>query len=465
MNNTKRQNNQYPSQSGQSENGQSPWQWATRFLCHGGRTPRHLQHFADRKVNALFMTVDVPRKIARGRFFMRCAPVADNRIFEPMKVCAIGLRGVPNVAGGIETHCQHLYAQLAQLRPQDAYVIIGRSPYVGKQEYDYVPRVRVLPLAAARNGYVETITNTFLGILAARFRVGADIAHIHAIGPGLLVPLARLLGLRVVLTHHGDDYRRAKWNGFAKLTLRIGEQLGVRFAGAVIAVSPSLAERLKAEFPGRADRIHYIPNGADHFGRATDDRTDYLGRFGLTAGQFVVSVGRLVPEKGFDDLVLAHRQSGSTLPLVIVGGHSNSDYDAKLKALAGEGVIFTESLPSDGVAALVRNARLFVLASHHEGLPIAALEALAVGAPILLSDITPNTDIGLDAEHYFSVGVVEQLAARLNEAIAAPPRSPLHPRFNWTEIAWEVAGVYDTLVGVRAERTILGEAERPHADV
>ena len=55
-------------------------------------------------------------------------------------------------------------------------------------------------------------------------RVKANIVHIHAIGPALMTPLVRLLGMKAVITHHGPDYDRDKWGKFAKWILRMGEK-------------------------------------------------------------------------------------------------------------------------------------------------------------------------------------------------------------------------------------------------
>lgn len=364
-----------------------------------------------------------------------------------MRVCVIGLRGIPDIPGGIETHCESLFERMANSGQNLDVIVIGRTPYIGRKAFKTSSGIRVVPVAALQNKFLETISNTLLAIFWARFKAEADMVHIHAIGPGLMSGLARLLGMQVVLTHHGDDFNRAKWNGFAKFVLRLGERIGVTNAARTIAVSPTLAQRLRDSYPSKASCIQYVPNGADHIlGRAlAADGTAVLEKFGLERDGYFVGVGRLVPEKGFADLIRAHKASGSTLPLLIVGGSSHSDHEAELAALAHNAVIMTGSLPQAEVAHLLAQARLFVMPSTHEGLPIAALEAWAMNAPMLLSDIQPNRDLGLPSAHYFPAGDVETLSELLAENGPGLPALPLPGAFHWTSIANETAAIYESL--------------------
>src|SRR5690606_8200999 len=148
--------------------------------------------------------------------------------------------------------------------------------------------------------YFETILHTFIAIFYARFVARADLVHIHAIGPGLFAPLARLLGMKVVVTHHGADYQRQKWSAFAKWLLRQGEAMAIAASHATIVVGATLCEALKQQYPAHQDKLLYIPNGADVGPRAAADQLRHhpvLAQFGLKPGQYVLSVGRLVPEK------------------------------------------------------------------------------------------------------------------------------------------------------------------------
>jgi len=380
-------------------------------------------------------------------------PTSDHAI-ENATITVIGLRGIPDISGGIETHCEYLYPKIAQLDANENIVIVGRRPSMGSETISLGKNLKCVPLAAPESRYFETIVNTFYGVLAARFRFQSKTVHLHAVGPGLMAPLARFLGMQVILTHHGDDYKRDKWNRLARTVLKTGERLGIVFANRVIAVSPSLAKRLKTEYPAKAEAIHYVPNGADHIlsesGSDQSPMEDWLKKFNLADTSFIVSVGRLVPEKGFVDLIEAYAIARPNAKLVIVGGKSGSSHDDELTALIEDknldgSVIMTGAIPREGVAALLKQAELFVLASHHEGLPIAALEASAMGAPTLVSDIQPNLDLGLPAGHYFPVNAPEALAQNLREKLGHIPPVDLLNIFNWDAIARQTSKIYHDL--------------------
>jgi glycosyltransferase involved in cell wall biosynthesis len=364
----------------------------------------------------------------------------------PLKVCVTGLRGIPNVMGGVETHCEELYPRLQKLRPDIAFELISRAPYTGRCAYSY-EGVQVTPLRAVKSKHLEAISNTFLAVLHARFRAHADILHIHAIGPGLLAPLARLLGLRIIVTHHGRDYQRAKWKGIGSAVLAAGEWCAFAAADRVLVVSKWLAEDLARQYPRHAHKIAFTPNGAPAFeprwaGAAPDD---ILARLGVEPGGYILAVGRLVPEKGFHDLLDAFEGMQGVPKLVVAGSTDHTDsYARKLLSRAGDRVVFAGRVDRGRLDALYRNADRFVLPSYHEGLPIAALEAAACGAAVVLSDIPANLDLDLPARHYFPVGDVGALRRKLQEPAASlrADADEVARRFDWDVIAAETANAY-----------------------
>jgi len=357
-------------------------------------------------------------------------------------VAVIGLRGMPGVMGGIESHCEELLPRLLAHAPagQLRITVLARRGYVlGRTRHHGVNQIA---LWSPRHAALETIVHTIWALLYARFVLRAEAVHLHAIGPGLAAPLARLLGFRLLFTHHGEDYRRQKWGRVSKWALRLGEHLAVTFAHRVITVSKTSADRLRARYPKRSGRIVNIPNGLAP-AAPKDERQGFPGDLGVSPGQYLITVGRLVPEKAQDLLIDAYRrtdlaQRDPPCKLLIVGASDHdSAYARKIEASTGEGIVFAGQRPRGVVMSLNRDAALFVLPSYHEGLSIAALEALQAGAPILLSDIPGNRDLGLPDHHYFAAGNAQDLAQKLMADVSsyAMPAGFDLAAFDWDQIA------------------------------
>src|SRR5262249_48647193 len=161
----------------------------------------------------------------------RAPPPCDERS-SAMRVCVVGLRGMPDVMGGVETHCEQLLPRLKQRRPDDSFTVIGRKAYLREQAFTY-RGLQIVSLGHARGRHFETINNTSYGVLYARFVVHAALLHLHGIGPALTAPLARLLGMKTVITCHSKNYEHRKWNWLARSALRIGELFAARFGDRV----------------------------------------------------------------------------------------------------------------------------------------------------------------------------------------------------------------------------------------
>jgi glycosyltransferase involved in cell wall biosynthesis len=357
-----------------------------------------------------------------------------------INVMALGLRGIPNVPGGVEVHASELYPRLQGLGAN--VIVMGRTPYRPADAPAQWRGVSVRWLPCPRLQGVEALAHTFFGVLYAAVR-RPDVLHVHAVGPWLMVPLAKLLGLRVLVTHHGQDYLREKWNAPARVVLRLGERLGMRFADGRIVISQGLLELARVRYQREAT---LIPNGiaepAPHQSRLVVDR------YGLTPQRYIIQVSRLVPEKRQLDLITAFKAARlQGWKLLLVGGAQGSQRYADLvrQKIAGDDTILnTGFLSSAEVQELLVHAGIFALPSSHEGLPIALLEAMKLGTPVVASDIPPNREMQLDDNSYFRVGDTAKLCQRLREFAALSPveRSRLAKRLNglcarydWDKIA------------------------------
>lgn len=121
-----------------------------------------------------------------------------------MKIVVIGTRGIPNIMGGVETHCEELFPRIAS--KGFTVTVIRRKNYVQDQLKEW-RGVKLIDIESPKKKSFEAIIHTFKAINKAK-QIDADIVHIHAIGPAILTPYAKILGLKVVFTHHGPDYDR-----------------------------------------------------------------------------------------------------------------------------------------------------------------------------------------------------------------------------------------------------------------
>jgi glycosyltransferase involved in cell wall biosynthesis len=330
-------------------------------------------------------------------------------------ILVMGLRGLPDIPGGVEVHASELYPRLCALGAK--VTVLGRSAYRPPDAPSSWRGVNIVWLWSPRMQGLEAVLHTFLGVLYAAVR-RPDVVHIHAVGPWLFLPLAKLFGLKVVVTHHGQDYLREKWNRPARAILRLGERLGVFFADERIVISQVILDVVRSTYHRDA---HLIPNGVGDMVVTGQG----LEKYGLTPYRYVIQVSRLVPEKRQLDLIAAFK--AAKLPgwkLLLVGGAQGSQHYADLvrRACAGNNdIVCTGFLRPTEVHELLAQAGVFALPSSHEGLPISLLEAMKLGTPVLASDIPANLQTGLDPASYFRVGDVAMLATRLGEIAGAAP--------------------------------------------
>ena len=361
-----------------------------------------------------------------------------------MKIVVTGTRGIPNVMGGVETHCEELFPRIAR-RGLDV-TVIRRSNYVRDSLTEW-NGVKLVDIDCPKKKSFEAIIHTFRAINEAK-RLGADVLHIHAIGPALLVPYAKMLGMRVVFTHHGPDYDRDKWGKAAKTILKLGERMGCMFADDVIVISDVIRNLIKEKY-GRTRNVHLIYNGVSQ--PEICDYPEYFSELGIEKSKYILGMCRFVPEKNLHHLVEAFAKirkenPSSDIRLVLAGDTDfEDDYSRGLKAMAREnGVVLTGFIKGRRLHSLLTHCLCYCLPSSHEGLPIALLEAMSYGVKVIVSNIPANKEVGLPDSDYFPVGNVEALAEKLREVMAKPIEHvnyDMH-KYDWEKIADQVADIY-----------------------
>lgn len=340
---------------------------------------------------------------------------------------------MPGVQGGVERHCEALYPLLAGHNGVTVRVY-RRKPYLTPDSRDArFDGISFVDLPSTRVRGLEAVLHTLLATVHIAFH-RPSVVHVHNMGPAFVAPLLRLLRLPVVMTYHSVNYEHKKWGPIGRALLHLSERVALRCCNRIIFVSRA---RFDAMPQWVKNKSTYIPNGVDE--PHLNVGTDFLLRHGIHPGQYVLAVGRLAPEKGFDHLIKAAQRCHALSQLVIAGADDHSgDYRRRLEALDSAGkTIFTGYTTGDNLAALYRHARLFVLPSLSEGAPLVLLEAMSYSLPILASDIPATRQLPLATANLFRPADVDSLTDALTRTLATP-QHPTHydlTPYNWNTIA------------------------------
>ncbi|NLW87718.1 MAG: glycosyltransferase family 4 protein [Planctomycetes bacterium] len=320
-----------------------------------------------------------------------------------MRIAMAGCRGIPARWGGVERVVEDITAELSHMGHE--VIVYGRGGYVPVDQPPTAGRVIVTPGLGGK--HLDAITHTFTAMLDVKRR-GVDVLHVHSPGPALTSFIAAG-HMPIVFTVHAPDWRRDKWSRMAKCVLEAGLACGMKRASAVTAVSEPLARELSARF-GR--HVEYVPNGVrpPRAGARAD-----VNDMGLTADDYALFVGRIVPEKRLDLLIKCWAGLNVTSTLAVAGEMCSDAYCRHCRDLAqGLNVKFLGGVYGPRLESLYANAAVVVQPSVLEGMSLVLLEAASHARCIVCSDIEENVALLGEAGVYFRVDDGAQLVAALS---------------------------------------------------
>jgi glycosyltransferase involved in cell wall biosynthesis len=329
-----------------------------------------------------------------------------------MNIAFLGIKTFPPEHGGMETMTSSIVMDLVK-DPSTSVTVLplsSSSPVTGLRN------LSVLPIASGTIPYVRSILGGIAGI-AKVFQIKPDVIHLNGLENAYLLPILRLLDLKVVLNIHGTKWAVSEWGGTrfrlsnlpilaGMLIFRINLRFFASWADRIVTVSEVAFEAMPPHARSKAEVVY---NTLDL--QMEEDRS-VLENHRLQKGGYLIYIGRIVPLKGVHYLIEAYTQAPhSSLPLVIVGRFdATKPYHAYLKELAaGADVRFVGPVYGDSAYTLIQNARLLVLPSETEGMAVSILEAVLLKTPVLASDIPENVKLWGDTIHYFHTKDVESL--------------------------------------------------------
>ncbi len=370
-----------------------------------------------------------------------------------MKIAVIGVKGIPAKQGGIEHYCQELYKDITlQGHNVDLY---ARSDYTKVDGFSchMCNGVKVISLPSIPVESGDALVNSFFAAFVSSLK-RYDIIHFHAMGPSLFCWIPRLLSsAKIVVTCHGLDWQRSKWSKFASSIIYRGEQTAVANADKLIVVSQYLQTYFQKKY---GIDSAYIPTAPAKYSDS-DANSTYVNSLGLEPKNYIIFLGRLVPEKRPELLLEAFKLlDPQRWKLVFVGDTSGTDeFKSELTKNKNDKIIFTNTLTGTKLSEIVRGAGLFVLPSDLEGLPLVVLEAMREGIPVLASDIPPHCQlIGQDRGSLFKAGNLQSLITKLKQVLSQPTELSIRAKkaqeyvqanYSWKKVSYENLVLYTKL--------------------
>lgn len=318
----------------------------------------------------------------------------------------------PGAIGGAEIQAEGWASRLAARHGVIVVTRRGRSGEPDREERDGFAVVR---LPVSRVPLLRTALDVLRverTVAAIRPRPDALLCFQTFVSGFIGVRLQRTLGVPAVVWVRGEDEYRPSRGRTRRLSIGVWRE-----AAGVLVQSPSNREAVLAALgrfaPGAraavAGRIEVVPNGLR------------LPAPPFPGGPGVVSVGRLIADKGMDTLIDA--MAGVPAPLTIAGdGPERAALEARARRRGVE-ARFTGFVGRDALSALYGTCACVVLASRRgEGLPNVVLEAMGHARPVVATAVTGVTDLVRDGVNGLLVPPADPAALRRAlERITAEP--------------------------------------------
>ena len=369
-----------------------------------------------------------------------------------MNIAMLGHKRIPSREGGVEIVVEELGKRMVEhghkvtCYNRSGHHVSGKNfDTENLKEYKGITLKSVITID--KKG-LAAMTSSFFGAIKCAFGK-YDVVHFHAEGPCAMLWIPKLFGKRCIATIHGIDWQRAKWSGFAKRYIKFGEKVAVKYADEIIVLS----EGVKKYFKDTYDRdTVFIPNGVNR--PKNVEAKEITEKFNLKKDDYILFLGRIVPEKGLRYLVEAFKQVETDKKLVIAGGSSDTqEFMNELMDMAKEDlrIVFTGFVQGKILEELYSNAYVYTLPSDLEGMPLSLLEAMSYGNCCLTSDIPECAEVVEDQAILFKKSDVDDLQEKIqyvcnnNEKVDVLKKHAadfICNKYSWDEIVKDTIKLY-----------------------
>ena len=277
-----------------------------------------------------------------------------------MRICMLGHKRIPSREGGVEIVVEELATRMVQMG-HDVTCYNRGGHHVSGKEFDGYHKttykgVKLKTVLTINKKGLAAMSSSFFGAIKAALG-NFDVIHFHAEGPCAMLWLPKLFGKRCVATIHGLDHQRAKWGKFARLYIMLGEKCAAKYADEIIVLSEGVRKYFKDTY--NRETV-FISNGVNR--PIVRDAELITEKYGLKKDEYILFLGRIVPEKGVKYLIESYKKVQTDKKLVIAGGASDSDsFYEEMKQLAKDDdrILFTGFVQGQVLDELYSNAYVY----------------------------------------------------------------------------------------------------------
>ena len=371
---------------------------------------------------------------------------------------ALDVSAVPADPAGAGRYIVELTRALGQ-RSDVRLTLISRREDASRWQ-DLADRARVVALVPSSRPARLAYERFILGARVDGLR-GEPIDVYH--GPHYTMPVGLSVG-RVVTVHDLTFLEHPEWHERSKVPFfQAAIRRAARDADVVVCVSNRTADRLNELIDVRAEVVVAEHGVDDDRFRPGEVDVQALPE-GLAGAELIVHLGTLEPRKGVLDLVRAFDAlavSRPALHLVLAGhlGWGARDVTGVVRSASNsERIHVLGYVPDDTVIALMRTARVVAYPSHEEGFGLPALEAMAVGAPLVTSADTVMAEFADGASWLAEAGDPTGLERAIAEVLDASPAEVAKRRSHGIERALAFTWERTAAVHVEAYRYAAAKA-------
>lgn len=378
-----------------------------------------------------------------------------NNSSNKLKIAMIGHKRIPSREGGVEIVVEELSKRMVNdghtvhAYNRKGHHVCGKEHGDASTNVNDYEGIKIIQVPTIEAKGLAALSSSFFATIKALFGK-YDVIHFHAEGPCAMLLLPHLFGIRTVATIHGLDWQRSKWGKFASTYLKLGEKIAAKYADEVIVLSKNVQQYFLDVYNRETK---FIPNGIE---RPTIIEPEIIKeKWNINKDEYILFLGRIVPEKGLDYLVDAFKNVNTKKKLVIAGGASDTNEfmnSIKERAKDDNRFIFTGFVQGRVLEELYSNSYIYILPSDLEGMPISLLEAMSYGNCCVVSDIPECTEVIEGFGVSFKKGNNMDLSEKLqylcdNEQIVREYKDKASDficnKYNWNYIKSKTLSLYE----------------------